>query len=130
MVAGGSVNHQGQFPAVTISFNTAPNVALSQAVDAIKKAEHDVGLPAGAMSTFSGTAKAFSDSLGSEPFLILFALFAVYNAPFCRGWRAGGVAYHQDGAEHHRAHRHSPARRHREEECDLDDRLRHRCGAD
>jgi multidrug efflux pump subunit AcrB len=73
-----SVNHQGQFPAVTISFNLAPGVALGQAVDAIHKAGLQVGLPGSVHADFQGTAQAFQDSLSSEPMLILFALFAVY----------------------------------------------------
>jgi hydrophobe/amphiphile efflux-1 (HAE1) family protein len=75
---GLSVNHQGQFAAVTLSFNTAPGVALGQAVDAIHDAERDIGTPAGMRASFQGTAMAFRDSLASEPMLILMALFAVY----------------------------------------------------
>jgi hydrophobe/amphiphile efflux-1 (HAE1) family protein len=73
-----SVNHQGQFPAVTLSFNLAPGIALGQAVDAINKATRDIGLPASARGSFQGTAQAFLQSLSSEPFLIAFALIAVY----------------------------------------------------
>jgi multidrug efflux pump len=73
-----SVNHQGQFPAVTLSFNLAPGIALGQAVDAIHRAEHDIGLPASAHASFQGTAQAFQQSLASEPFLVAFALIAVY----------------------------------------------------
>jgi multidrug efflux pump len=73
-----SVNHQGQFPAVTLSFNLAPGIALGQAVDAINKATRDIGLPASARGSFQGTAQAFLQSLASEPFLIAFALIAVY----------------------------------------------------
>jgi multidrug efflux pump len=73
-----SVNHQGQFPAVTLSFNLAPNAALGQAVDAINKAMNQIGLPASAHGSFQGTAQAFQQSLASEPFLIAFALIAVY----------------------------------------------------
>jgi multidrug efflux pump subunit AcrB len=73
-----SVNHQGQFPAVTLSFNTAPNVALSQAVDAIHAAEAQLGMPASIHADFQGTAQAFRDSLRSEPWLILAALVTVY----------------------------------------------------
>jgi multidrug efflux pump len=73
-----SVNHQGQFPAVTLSFNLAPGIALGQAVDAINKATRDIGLPASARGSFQGTAQAFQQSLASEPFLIAFALVAVY----------------------------------------------------
>jgi multidrug efflux pump subunit AcrB len=72
------VNHQGQFPAVTLSFNTAPDVALSQAVDAIHAAERELGMPASIHADFQGTAQAFADSLRSEPWLILAALATVY----------------------------------------------------
>ena len=73
-----SVNHQGQFPAVTLSFNVAPGVSLGQAVDAVQKAELKIGLPGSVHADFQGTAQAFQNSLKSEPLLILFALFAVY----------------------------------------------------
>jgi len=73
-----SVNHQGQFPAVTLSFNLAPGVSLGQAVEAISAAERRIGLPAGVRANFRGTAQAFQDSLKSQPMLILAALIAVY----------------------------------------------------
>jgi hydrophobe/amphiphile efflux-1 (HAE1) family protein len=73
-----SVNHQGQFPSVTISFNLAPGVALGQAIDAIHAAELAIGMPASLHAGFQGTAQAFTDSLKTEPFLILAALLAVY----------------------------------------------------
>jgi HAE1 family hydrophobic/amphiphilic exporter-1 len=73
-----SISHQGQFPAVTISFNLAPNVALGQATDAIKRAEQDLRLPAGLQTAFQGNAQAFQDSLTTVPLLILAALVAVY----------------------------------------------------
>ena len=73
-----AVNHQGQFPSVTISFNLAPGVALGEAVDAITQAEAQIKMPAGIRGTFQGTAQAFQDSLKNEGFLIAFALFAVY----------------------------------------------------
>jgi multidrug efflux pump len=73
-----SVNHQGQFPSVTLSFNLRPSVALSQAVDAINTAEEDMGMPAAVHGSFSGSAQAFQSSLSSEPMLILTALLAVY----------------------------------------------------
>jgi hydrophobe/amphiphile efflux-1 (HAE1) family protein len=73
-----SINHQGQFPAVTISFNLAPGIALGQAVDAIHKAESEIRLPASVQATFQGTAQAFQESLASEPMLIAFALVVVY----------------------------------------------------
>jgi multidrug efflux pump len=73
-----SVNHQGQFPAVTLSFNLAPGVALGQAVDAVRAAELAIGLPASMRASFQGTAQAFQRSLASEPLLVAFALIAVY----------------------------------------------------
>jgi multidrug efflux pump len=73
-----AVNHQGQFPSVTISFNLAPGVALGEAVDGILQAESEIKLPTGIRGTFQGTAQAFQDSLKNEGFLIAFALFAVY----------------------------------------------------
>ncbi|HTY48615.1 MAG TPA: multidrug efflux RND transporter permease subunit [Steroidobacteraceae bacterium] len=73
-----SINHQGQFPAVTLSFNLAPGVALGEAVDAINKAEAGIHLPASITASFQGTAEAFQDSLKSEPYLILAALVVVY----------------------------------------------------
>ena len=73
-----AVNHQGQFPAVTLSFNLAPGVALSDAVQAINQTEQSIGMPATIHGSFSGTAQAFQSSLRSEPFLIAAALLAVY----------------------------------------------------
>jgi multidrug efflux pump len=72
------VNHQGQFPAVTISFNLPPGVALGDAVNAIQAAERDIGLPQGIRGSFAGTAQAYQDSLASEPILIAAALITVY----------------------------------------------------
>ncbi len=73
-----SVPHQGQFPAITISFNLAPNVSLGQAVDALQNVERTMGMPPTVHGGFQGTAQAFQDSLSSEPILILTALAAVY----------------------------------------------------
>lgn len=73
-----TVNHQGQFPSITLSFALAPGVALSEAVDAVEKAEQEIGLPANVHGAFAGTAQAFQASLKSEPLLILAALLAVY----------------------------------------------------
>ena len=73
-----AVTHQGLFPAVTISFNLAPGVALGDAVDAIYDRAQKVGLPPTIQTGFSGTAQAYQDSLGSEPLLIAAALAAVY----------------------------------------------------
>ncbi|HWZ11679.1 MAG TPA: multidrug efflux RND transporter permease subunit [Acidobacteriaceae bacterium] len=73
-----SVNHQGQFPAVTISFNLAPNIALGQAVDAIERARIEIGAPSTLVGGFQGSAQAFQSSLSTEPLLILAALIAIY----------------------------------------------------
>ena len=73
-----SVSHQGQFPAVTLSFNLRPGYALGQAVDAIDQASRDIGLPSGIIGTFQGNAQAFQSSLSSEPILIAAALIVVY----------------------------------------------------
>jgi multidrug efflux pump len=73
-----SVNHQGQFPAVTLSFNMAPGASLGQAVLAVDQAMHDIGLPATVRGTFQGTAKAFQSSVENQPWLILAALVTVY----------------------------------------------------
>ncbi len=73
-----AVNHQGQFPAITISFNLAPGVALGDAVDRINAAAREIGMPAGIHASFQGTAQAFQASLANEPLLILAALVTVY----------------------------------------------------
>jgi len=73
-----SVNHQGQFPAITLSFNLAPGVALGDAVTAINRAQQEIGLPSSVQASFQGTAQAFQSSLATEPFLILAALLTVY----------------------------------------------------
>jgi HAE1 family hydrophobic/amphiphilic exporter-1/multidrug efflux pump len=73
-----TVSHQGQFPAATISFNLATGAALSEAFDAIKRAEVELSKPAGVIATFQGTAQAFQDSLSTLPLLILAAIVAVY----------------------------------------------------
>jgi len=73
-----ALNHQGQFPVVTLSFNLAPNASLGDAVNAINLAKSDVGLPPSIQATFQGTAAAFLKSLGNEPILILAALVTVY----------------------------------------------------
>jgi len=73
-----AVNHQGQFPSVTISFNLPPGVALGSAVAAIERAEAEIRLPASIRGSFQGTAQAFQASLANEPVLIAAALLAVY----------------------------------------------------
>ncbi|MDE3175253.1 MAG: efflux RND transporter permease subunit, partial [Pseudomonadota bacterium] len=77
-VAPLSISHQGQFPAVTISFNLAQGVALGPATAAIKSAERELRLPVGLQTAFQGNAQAFQDSLTTVPLLILAALLAVY----------------------------------------------------
>jgi len=73
-----AVNHQGQYPSVTISFNLAPGVSLSDASRAVTDAEQKMGMPNTIRGMFSGTLQAFQSSLASEPFLVLTALMAVY----------------------------------------------------
>jgi HAE1 family hydrophobic/amphiphilic exporter-1 len=73
-----SISHQGQFPAITISFNLAQDVALGQATNAVQRAMVDLGAPATLNSSFQGTAQAFQQSLGTVPLLILAALVVVY----------------------------------------------------
>jgi HAE1 family hydrophobic/amphiphilic exporter-1 len=73
-----SINHQGQFPAVTFSFNLAPGAALGDAVDAITRSASSIRLPASVHGSFQGTAQAFQSSLASQPYLILAALVVVY----------------------------------------------------
>ena len=73
-----AVNHQGQFPVVTLSFNLAPGASLGEATKAIQEAEKEIGLPASIHASFQGTAAAFQNSLSSEPYLILAAVITVY----------------------------------------------------
>jgi hydrophobic/amphiphilic exporter-1 (mainly G- bacteria), HAE1 family len=73
-----SISHQGQFPAITISFNLAQGVALGQATQAVQKAVVELGAPATLSSSFQGTAQAFQQSLGTVPLLIMAALVVVY----------------------------------------------------
>ena len=72
------VTHQGQFPAVTLSFNLRPGLALGDAVEAVEKAGREIGLPASIHGSFQGTAQAFQSSLATEPLLIAAALVTVY----------------------------------------------------
>ena len=73
-----AVNHQGQFPAATLTFNLSAGVALGEAVDAIVKATEEIGMPDSVIGTFQGNAQAFQSSLSSEPALIAAALVVVY----------------------------------------------------
>ena len=73
-----AINHQGQFPVVTLSFNLAPGVSLGEATKAIEQAEQEINLPRSIVTSFQGTAAAFHNSLSSEPWLILAAIITVY----------------------------------------------------
>jgi multidrug efflux pump len=73
-----SVNHQGQFPVVTISFNLAPGASLGDATSAVEKAKQDLNMPISVLASFQGTAASFQASLSNEPLLILAALVTVY----------------------------------------------------
>jgi multidrug efflux pump len=73
-----TINHQGQFPVVTLSFNLAPGVSLGDAVKAVNKIKDEIGLPASIQAAFQGTAEAFQASLANESILILAALITVY----------------------------------------------------
>jgi hydrophobe/amphiphile efflux-1 (HAE1) family protein len=73
-----AINHEGQFPAVTLSFNLTPGSSLGEAVDAIQRAEREIGLPVTVLTTFSGSAAEFRTSLKSEPYLVLAAIVVIY----------------------------------------------------
>jgi multidrug efflux pump len=73
-----SINHQGQFPSVTVSFNLAPNAALGSAISAIDRVQQDMHMPASLQADFQGTAASFKNSLSNEALLILAALVTVY----------------------------------------------------
>jgi multidrug efflux pump len=73
-----SINHQGQFPVVTISFNLAPGSSIGSATDAIEKVQKDIGMPISIQAAFQGTAASFQASLANEPLLILAAVVTVY----------------------------------------------------
>jgi multidrug efflux pump len=73
-----TVNHQGQFPVVTLSFNLAPGVSLGEAVKAVDKVKNEIGMPASVQAAYQGTAEAFQASLSNEPILIAAALITVY----------------------------------------------------
>ena len=73
-----AINHQGQFPAVTLSFNLAAGSSLGDAVQAINRAAQEIGLPKTVETSFQGTAQAFQSSLSTQPLLIAAAIFAVY----------------------------------------------------
>jgi multidrug efflux pump len=73
-----TVNHQGQFPVVSLSFNLAPGVSLGEAVKAVDKVKNEIGMPASVQAAYQGTAQAFQASLSNEPILIAAALITVY----------------------------------------------------
>jgi multidrug efflux pump len=73
-----TINHQGQFPVVNVSFNLAPGASLGEAVQAVERAKQELAMPASIQAGFQGTAQAFRVSLANEPFLILAALVTVY----------------------------------------------------
>jgi multidrug efflux pump len=73
-----TVNHQGQFPVVTLSFNLAPTASLGDAVTAVNKVKSDMGMPSSVQAAYQGTAQAFQSSLANEPVLIAAALITVY----------------------------------------------------
>src|SRR5262249_22124676 len=73
-----AINHQGQFPVVTLSFNLAPGASLGDATKAIEAAEAEIHMPASIHTSFQGTGAAFRNSLSSEPLLILAAIITVY----------------------------------------------------
>jgi multidrug efflux pump len=73
-----AVNHQGQFPAGTLSFNLDPDTSLSAATQLITETMNDLGVPASVHGSFQGTAKAFKESLSNQPWLILAALVSIY----------------------------------------------------
>jgi multidrug efflux pump len=73
-----AITHQGQFPAITVSFNLAPNAALGEAITAVDKVQKDMHMPPSLQAGFQGTAASFTNSLSNEPLLILAALVTVY----------------------------------------------------
>ena len=142
-----AVNHQGQLPSVTITFNLPAGVALGDAVTAIDKAQEQIRLPASIRGSFMGTAQAFQASLANEPVLIAAALLAVYlvlgilyeslihpitilsTLPSAGVGALLALLVMPHRPERHRPHRHHPAHRHREEERHPHDRFRPRGGA-
>ena len=128
------VNHQGQFPSVTISFNLLPGTAIGQAVSSIQQIEKDLGKPLSLQTSFQGNAQAFGASLSSTPILIVAALFVIYHHSRCavrepdppdhdhldpavgRPWRAAVADGGSLRSQCDRDRRHHPAYRHREEE--------------
>ena len=141
------IGHLGQFPSTSISFNLAKGASLGSAVDEISQAEADIGLPASFNTAYQGALSAFQKSLSNELVLIVAAVVAVYivlgvlyesflhpitilsTLPSAGVGALARVAPGRRRPRHHRHHRHHPPDRHREEECDHDDRFRARGAA-
>ena len=137
-----AVNQLGQLPAVTMSFNLPPGVALGDAVDRIEAIKAELGVPPTIATSFAGTAQVFQESLANQGLLLLAAvrddlhrarhplreLHPSADHPdrpaVGGGRRAGDAAAVRHGPERDRHHRHPDADRHRQEERDHDDRLR------
>ena len=141
-VAPVTINHQGLFPAITLSFNLAPGAALGDAVTAIHAATAAIGMPDTVTGSFQGTAQAFQDSLRTQPWLILAAILTVYvvlgvlyespihpltiisTLPSAALGGAAGAQARRAGPRHPGHDRHHPVDRYRQEERDHDRRLR------
>ena len=139
MLTSLTVNHQGQYPAITLSFALAPGVALSQAVDAVQSAEEEIGMPSNVRGGFAGTAQVFQTSMATEPLLILAALLAVYivlgmlyesyihpitilsTLPSAGVGAILALIFFHTEIEHHRDNRHDSVHRYRQEERHYDD---------
>jgi hypothetical protein len=106
-----AVNHQGQFPAVTMSFNLAPGVSLGGAVELINRAERDIHMPSGIRGTFAGTAQAFQASLANQH-----AAVSGNRRAACPGDLRHRPQRHRDGWNY-------SADWYRQEKCDSDDRF-------
>jgi multidrug efflux pump subunit AcrB len=141
-----SINHQGQFPAATITFNLSAGVALGEAVDAISRAAAEIGMPESMIGTFQGNAQAFQSSLSSEPAgrcsprrRLHYSRDAVrklhpsvdhsFDIAFRRRRCVARAEPGAHGPLSHRHHRHHSLDRHRQEERHHAGRLRHRGGA-
>ena len=134
-----AVNHQGLLVASTISFNLPPNVSLSTAISTIEATMNRIGVPATVRGTFQGSAKAFQDSLGNQPYLILAALITIYlvlgvlyesyvhpltilsTLPSAGVGALLALIAFRHRIQHHVADRRDTADRNRQEECDHDD---------
>ena len=139
-----TVNHQGQFPVVTLSFNLAPDASLGDAVKAVNKVKDEMGMPPSVQAAYQGTAQAFQTSLANEPVLIAAALITVYLVlgilyesyihplTILSALPSAGVGallaliLFQQRFQRDRLDRHRPAHRDREEERHHDDRFRPR----